>query len=338
MFIKETQNLSKKKRNLELNIFHVACFNAHYEVVHYLIEKAIDIQSFINSPINDYRNSTSLEETFKGFLSVDSEKGQIRDRQALKAYNDTRSLKIIRFKRIINLLIENNAKFSKNFIQNNGLSKLLTETFSGPSRDTEIVHCLYCFNFLFKYKLREIFFYDIKTSASKSDSLNISIEFDSKETYPVLDDCKEEDILNDSRDSLELVCKLFDLEKTIDEFLLKIYIISQRVVKDHKRSCLNYFIELLFSLHYSGQLGIQMSKLSYLKEKNIEIYHLIEAKLNRPLSLKSFSIISIRNTIKSFGESKIECLEIPSALKNDLFLMNIPTTKTIQNSYYTYLF
>ena len=316
----------------------MACFNAHYEVVQYLIEKATDNQSFINSPINDYRNSTSLEETFKGFMSIDSEKSLIKDRQALKVYNEARTLKIVRFKKIINLLIENNAKFSKNFIQNNGLSKLLTETFTGPSRDAEIVHCLYCFNFLFKYKLREIFFYDIKTSTSKSDSFNMSIESDSKETYPILEDCKEEDILNNSQDSLEMICKLFDLEKTIDEFLLKIYIISQRVIKDHKRSCLNYFIELLFSLHYSGQLGIKMSKLSYLNEKNKEIYHLIEEKVNKPLSLKSLSIISIRNSIKCLGESKVNHLEIPSALKNDLFLMNIPSTKSIQNSYYTYLF
>lgn len=53
----------------ELNPLHVCCYKANFEIVEYLLanlENKANVEIVVNSPINEYRDSTSLEEAFKG--------------------------------------------------------------------------------------------------------------------------------------------------------------------------------------------------------------------------------------------------------------------------------
>lgn len=234
---------------------------------------------------------------------------------------------------MINLLIERNAKFSKNFIQNNGLAKLVSSTFTGTRKDIDFVHLLYVFSYLFKFKLCEIFYHESATTTSTSSYANSVCSL-----VPVdLGSCA----MNEEKDfnkCLELSCKLFDMERTIDEFLLKIYLISQRVIKDYKQYCLKKYVELVFTLHYSGQLKIQMSKLAYLKERNQGTHELIRQNVERPLSLKWLSVIAIRGSIRMLGADKINSLAIPTDLKKNLFLENIPIIEGVKSNIFSNLF
>ena len=309
--------------NFELNVLHVACYKAQFEIAKFLIDKAKNVVTFINSPINQFRNSTALEETLKGYLTVDFETTQQEKVESIDKYQS-----------IINILIQNQGKFSKNFIQSNGLSKMLSQTFSGPRKDIDFLHFLGCFSYLFKFKLNEMFFYPNLDKCMQSPEALLS---------KLLSDCEAGEHLKPMTESagddfLQMSCKLFDMERTIDEFLLKIYLISQRVIKDHKRACLNKFIEIVYNLHYSGQLPIKMSKLAYMKEKNMEIYKLIDESVKSPMSLKELSVIAIRQSIACFGRDKINLLTVPQSLKQDLFLNDIPIIKKVQSSYFTYLF
>ena len=314
---------------------HIACYKANANIVEFLLANALNKKSFINRPINDFRCSTALEEALKGFLSYSEKPNTAKDRIQLAAFNKERNLKINEFLNIFNILIENDAKFSKNFIQNNGLSKLVSQTFAGPNKDLDFLHFLCCFSHLFRYKLTEIFYYEEKKNASTKRASFINCDRIVENDITIDEDLKDCDYYEKK---LEICCKLFDLEKTLDEFLLKTYLISQKVIKDHKRACLNKYIELLFILHFSGQLKIKISKLSYLKENNLEIYEIIEDCLKNPLSLKWLSTISIRGAIKNLCTKKIKSLQIPDDLKKDLFLESIPIIDIIKNNFCTYLF
>lgn len=339
-YLLENQSEAEKSaachdKNFELNVLHIACYKANANIVEFLLANALNKKSFINRPINDFRCSTALEEALKGFLSYSEKPNTAKDRIQLAAFNKERNLKINEFLNIFNILIENDAKFSKNFIQNNGLSKLVSQTFAGPNKDLDFLHFLCCFSHLFRYKLTEIFYYEEKKNASTKRASFINCDRIVENDITIDEDLKDCDYYEKK---LEICCKLFDLEKTLDEFLLKTYLISQKVIKDHKRACLNKYIELLFILHFSGQLKIKISKLSYLKENNLEIYEIIEDCLKKPLSLKWLSTISIRGAIKNLCTKKIKSLQIPDDLKKDLFLESIPIIDIIKNNFCTYLF
>ncbi len=302
----------------------MACYNANGNIVKFLLERSENTQDLINTPINDFRSSTTLEETFKGLLNLTSE--EIHTNQYSIQFYRQNIPKTIMYQHVINLLIENKGKFSKNFIQDNGLSKLLAQTYVGQNKDIFFRHLLDTFCYLFKFKLNEIFFHD-----EHWYNFNL-IEKSLSEVI------KNETNLKNKHSQLESNCKLFDMEKTIDEFLLNMFVISQRVVKDHKRACMTKYIELLFILHYSGQFKIKMSKMDYLKEKYLALYNFIEENTKSPLSLKWLGIIQVRKTIGNLGVNKINSLQIPYSLKHNLFMNGIPIIDAIHNSFFTYHF
>ena len=80
-----------------------------------------------------------------------------------------------------------------------------------------------------------------------------------------------------------------------------------------------------------------MSKLIYLKERNNEIYELLEKVLKKPHNLKTLSLISIRNSINCFGINKINKLNIPNSLKHELFLNQMCKVNNKLNDNYCYL-
>lgn len=60
---------STKLRLSELNPLHVCCYKASYDIVAFLLDRLHDpaqVNAVVNSPINEYRDSTALEEAFKG--------------------------------------------------------------------------------------------------------------------------------------------------------------------------------------------------------------------------------------------------------------------------------
>ena len=123
----------------------------------------------------------------------------------------------------------------------------------------------------------------------------------------------------------------FSLVKMIEDFLYRVYYICLKVLKDYKGKCLSYYVEILLNLHYSGQMYLNMSKLSYLKERNAEIYNILENVSKKPLTLKSFCSISIRKSIKNYGISKIDSFQIPNVLKNEIFYNTLSKTSNVSS-------
>ncbi len=115
----------------ELNVLHVVCYKAQFEIAEYLLNNSKDKQNFINSPINEFRESTCLEEAFKGLLALDFGKKIELNKYGRHVIlkSKEREAKKSNYESIINLLVENNGKFSRNFIQLNGLSKILLRHF-----------------------------------------------------------------------------------------------------------------------------------------------------------------------------------------------------------------
>jgi len=313
--------------SFELNPIHVACFNANGKIVKLLLDRALNKEELINTPINDFRCSTTLEETFKGLLSLSSEEIQT-NQYSVQIYRENIS-RNTQFHYVINLLIENRGKFSKNFVQNHGLSKLLAQTFVGHNKDIYFRHLLDKLCFLFKFKLNEILFYDEFWPSLKPNSTENNL-------HPA--NIKNKSDLTNETSEFKIDGTLFDMEKAIDEFLFKMFIISQRVIKDHKRACMNKYIELLFILHYSGQFKINISKMGYLKERNLAMYNFIGENVKTPMSLKWLSITQVRNSIQNFGINKINSLPIPCNLKQNLFLNGIPVIDKVQNNLFKYYF
>lgn len=236
------------------------------------------------------------------------------------------------YKKIINLLIENGARFSISFINNNGMCKLLTQVFTGPNKDADFVHFLACTNYLFKFKLDEMFVYDPVNSKS-SPTTSISSLTASQESLLLMITQKGM-MLSDAND-LSL-SKANDLGNMVDEFLFKVYLLCLRVIKDYKGVCLNYFIDTLVNLHYSQQSMMVMSKLGYLKEKNGEIYDHLAEIASKPMSLKSLCANSIRKRIRFFGVEKVNKLNIPNTLKYEIFFNSISKGYCINFDYYSY--
>lgn len=136
-----------------------------------------------------------------------------------------------------------------------------------------------------------------------------------------------------------------DMDRMLEELLHKIYLTSLRVVKDYKMLCLTQFIQLLFNLHFTGQINLShyfhRQKLSYLKERNGDILDLIKETIGKPMSLKACCFISIRRSMKKFGIKKIDSLDMPRTLKYELFSNTMCTVKqngflfNKNNFYYT---
>jgi hypothetical protein len=114
------------------------------------------------------------------------------------------------------------------------------------------------------------------------------------------------------------------LSHQIHQFLFQTYLTCLRVIKDYKAISLKYFSDIVFSLHYSGQISIDMSRFIYLKQRTPDLYELLRSNLNKPLSLRANCAINVRKSIKHFGFNKVNRLNIPECLKNDIFLNNIP--------------
>jgi ankyrin repeat protein len=306
----------------ELNPLHVAAYKAKIEIVQFLFQNTLDIhkEAFKNKPLNEFRDCTPLEEAFKGLLMLDFSLSSQNSIQLNHFRNSTanseRNKKKYNHLKIINLLIEKGCRFSFNFTLTNGLSKMLAQIFSGAQKDSDFVQFMYSCNFLFKYKLDEIFSLDDYSTKNvyvpdQSSSFDSNTNQNHSQTntiknkiFPMLDQLKYQE---------------FSLEQMIDDFLLKVYWACQKVIKDFKGICLSYFVEILLSLHYSGQFFLNMNKLSYLKEKNSDIYAMLEDVFHKPLTLKTFCCISIRKSIKNYGFEKVNSFKIPQCLKNEIF-------------------
>ena len=308
----------------EPNALHVASYKGYIEIVEYLVLKCRFVKKFINSKMNSFRDCTPLEEAFKGFLILDTDHFVNQRHSSFKIVllRKENELKNEKFKQILIFLIENGAKFSPSFISNNGLSKLVIHIFSGPRKDSDFVHFLYCCCFLFKFKLNEIYLNSNDISLEEIKSLNQDKNIIS--IGPVNDCSKYIDIDQQSNKSCKIsISKVHRehqvMQRNLEDFLLKIYAFSLKVIKDYKQICMNLFVEMVLSLYNSGQLRIQKGSLSFLREKHFETYEIIEKSIQGPMSLKTLSLIQVKKSIKNFGPSKIDGLSIPKVLKNDLF-------------------
>lgn len=318
---KSQVDLIEKASLSELNVLHVVCYKANFETARYLLEKATNKEKFINSPINEFRESTCLEEAFKGLLALDYGKKVQTNKYGRSVPNASscveRDMKRAKYESIINLLIENKGKFSKDFVRLNGLSKILLQVFSGPNKDLDFVHFLDCCKFLFVYKLNEIFVLNDYQSENCFNELTDEELLNRKRLLHLTS--TKPDGATDPALKLKPESEL-DLERAIDEFLFKVYLISMRVLKDYKQICLSKYVQIILNLHYSGQVNMNMSKFLYIKERNNDVYEQIQDALKKPHSLKNSCLVSIRNGIKCFGINKINELQIPTALKHELFL------------------
>lgn len=327
----DLEHVDIKPNFSELNPLHVSCYKSNFDIVNFLLINLSDkslTQEFLNSPFNEYRDSTSLEEAFKGFLMFDLNTSY--ETNGLRRDSKTeREEKILSYKNLINLLIENGAKFSNNFISNNGLVKLLIQVFSGCRKDLDFVHFLFCCNFLFKFKLNEI----LSSDGSSVSSLNnqVSCEFSKLQSK------LKSSVVSLNRDNHSDGKKFDHLRDMIDEFLFKCYFTCTRVIKDYKALCLNYFIELVLNLHYNGQFFINVDKFSYLKDKNMEIYNFFSEISSKAPTLKLFCSMSIRDSIKNYGIGKVNSLNIPNVLKNEIFSNSLSRICSPQYDYHSYL-
>jgi ankyrin repeat protein len=320
----------------ELNPLHVSCYKANFLIVEFLLENLSPerFEALLNMPINDFRDSTCLEEAFKGLImmDVDVDKCLFMPNKNSKRFVEFKSKKS-NYVRIINLLIEKGAKFSKSFSINEGLVKLLNHSFSGPNKDQEFIHFLNSCTFLFKYNLNELFYVNLVNEEKKESSfLNVSnskqeMEQCEKNLNYHDDQGREgrgEDLLNRKTKGACTRSLESSLPNQIYQFLFQTYLTCLKVIKDYKAISLKYFSDIVFSLHYSGQININLSRFDYLKQRTPGLFELLRSNLNTPLSLRAHCAINVRKSINNFGFNKVNQLKIPECLKNDIFLNNIP--------------
>lgn len=320
----------------ELNPLHVSCYKANFKIVEFLLENlsAESLETLLNMPINEFRDSTCLEEAFKGLImmEVDVEKYLFMSNKNSKRFAEFKSKKH-NYIQIINLLIEKGAKFSKSFSITEGLVKLLNHSFSGPNKDQDFIHFLNSCCFLFKYNLNELFHVNLANEQEKDSNLlqlpNSSKEIQQREKQTnVLQnqdkDGNKEDLVNSKSKEAHARSTTLSLSNQIHQFLFQTYLTCLKVIKDYKAISLKYFSDIVFSLHYSGQINIDMSRFDYIKQRTPDLYELLRCNLNKPLSLRAYCAINVRKSIKHFGFNKVNQLNIPQCLKNDIFLNNIP--------------
>jgi ankyrin repeat protein len=325
-------------KNFDSNPIHAACFNGHYHTVEFLVRKLdpVNKELFLNSCLNEFRNCTPLEEAFKGFMMVDLRNeldlllvSRIKFNELIRSRNESKA----RFAKIINLLIDNGAKFSANFLVQNGLVNLVGQVFTGTNRDADLVQFMYCVNFLFKFKLNELFSNNdfgatsttnepggdlFDTAISRSSSLGIVDQFK---------------IVNETCGDNVSAQASIDVNYYLEKFLHKLYLTCLKVIKDYKFVCMNQFFNIVVNLYLSGQFKVEpgciQSKFEYVKERNAGVYadlvHFFEneaANVNKIFTLQTLCCIKIKQSIPSFSMDKVNALDVPRFLRNDIFLNN----------------
>jgi hypothetical protein len=287
----------------ELNALHVASYNSFFKIVKYLVEKSTNKEDYINLSINKFRDSTPLEEAFKGLLTLNfnyeidintNRRKYIVKKKGVNDYEYKKKCKKeaeIEYKKIINYLIENGAKFSQNFLINNEFSRISTQIFYGEFKHVNFIHYLNCIQFIFQYKINELFHFN---PSSIFDNKNKQISISS------ISDC---------------------LTKMFIELLNRLYLIALKVLKDYKQLCLNMYSNLALNLCNEigyGKIKLNAGNFFYLKERNNEIYNRISIKLSNPSSLQQLAYSKIRNSINNFGINKVDKLNLPNILKKRL--------------------
>lgn len=337
----------------ELNALHVVCYNSYYQLVEYLIEHSINKANYINMPINKFRDSTPLEEAFKGLLALNlnyefdvnfnkrryftnllgnnsnctngtsTGGGNNNCTCNIHDYETRRNNKKcqeVRFKQIINYLIENGAKFSTNFLINNDLTKILQQIFYGELKNVNFIHYLNCLKFLFQYKIEDLF---------QIDNFNCKIRLITSKSEAIKESHNADDTTNTEFDTTTTTTtsdcyykrQQFYVNKMLNELLSKIYAIILKILKDYKQTCLSYYYNLVVLLiNELNNKYIKLDRKVFLcvKERNQDLYETILNKLNNPLSLKQLSYSKIKNSITLFGINKVNKLDLPAMLKSHM--------------------
>jgi ankyrin repeat protein len=312
-------------KNYDSNPIHVACFKGHFQVVQFLVKNLSTKtkELFINSSLNEFRKCTPLEEAFKGFLMID-----LKNELELVPFTNSKLGELIRsryetkasFVKIINFLVENGARFSTNFLVQNGLVNLVGQVFTGANRDADFVQFLYCITYLFKFNVNELF--------SDNDFVN-DVNFDSTimsdhEAFKLNNDKSAE--ANGGKVDFSLDANFF-----LERFLQKVYSTCLKVLKDYKFVCLNYFFNIVINLYLSGQFRVEpgciQNKFAYIKERNADLFadlveFLQQNNTNKMFTLQTLCCIKIKQSVPNFSIKKLDSLRLPSFLKNDIFLNN----------------
>lgn len=282
----KTDDLSLNDDN-EPNALHIACYKSDFKIVKLLLDH-LESKDTLNKPINRFRESTSLEETFIGFIELSFN----YDFQYYfnNNYSDQDS-----FKLTINLLIENGAKFSSNFLQNGGLVKLVTRLFCDTQKHINFVHFLNCCLFLFKFNLKEIFCY-------------------SKE-----DECKIKASLQ------ELIFKIYFILTTK---LLKDF-------KAISFSLFNQIINMIYESSYLKNFKfLRVIESETINTSNSTYNQYFSSVICRPLSLKRICIVKLKHSIINFGLGKVSRLDIPDDIKDEFFCSNKTYQDYFQDYFY----
>jgi ankyrin repeat protein len=298
------------------NPIHLSCFKGNYEMVEFLVKNLNaknNQELYLNSCLNEFRNSTCLEEAFKGFVMLESNELELchvnlsfdlvlgeRVRKRNERKRD--------YARVINLLIENGAKFSRNFLINKGIESLLSEVYTGANRDADLAQFLYCLNFLFKFNLNNMF----ENNDFESYFKNIDEDLNELSNKDQNEAKYKKEIVN-----VGYFLRIF-MQKLYSKYLLK-------VLKDYKYLCMSYYQILIVNLYMcgTGQLSDFQTEFSFLKRRNKDFYEDIDLFLNSTSYSKSLSVLccqQIKKSIKNFGINKMNDLCIPSSLKDDIFM------------------
>ena len=287
----------------ELNALHVAAYNSYFKVVKHLIKNSKNKTVYINMAINKFRESTPLEEAFKGLLTLnfnyEIDLFTNRRKYLLVAgeYECKKKFKReaeLEYKFIINYLIENGAKFSQNFLVNNDFSRISQQIFYGEFKHLNLIHFINCINFLFQYKIDELFQFNPNSLVMVEDEKNQQMKNMS------MHDC---------------------LNKMFNELLHHLYKIVLKILKDYKHLCIKLYSQLIWILCNeiaNGKIKLSSESFFYLKERNYELYESISTKLSNPMSLQQLTYTRIKSSIKNFGIEKVNSLNLPNMLKLNL--------------------
>ena len=290
----------------ELNALHVASYNSYFKIVKHLVEKSKNKGNYINMSINKFRDSTPLEEAFKGLLTLNfnyeiyintNRRKYVLKKTGLNDYEYKKKCKTeaeIEYKNIINYLIENGAKFSQNFLINNEFSRISTQIFYGELKHLNFIHYLNCIQFIFQYKIDELFQFNPSNLIIFEEEKNRHIKTLSIGEF---------------------------LTKMFNELMNRLYLIILKVLKDYKQLCLNMYSNLAIILCNeidNGKIKLSLGNFFYLKDRNYEIYDRISVELSNPPSLQQLAYSKIKSSIKNFGIDQVNKLNLPNILKKRL--------------------
>jgi hypothetical protein len=294
----------------------VASFKGYFEVVEFLVDKILpeDKDRMINGCLNEFRKCTPLEEALNGFLMIDlrNELEIVPFVNKLGDLIESRNEIKRSFIKIINLLIDNGARFSANFLVQNGLVNLVGQVFTGANRDADFVQLLYCITFLFKFNLSDIFSENdfAKFSPNEAETIKFNNE--------IVDESKKDGSV--------------DVNYFLEHFLQKLYTTCLKVLKDYKFICMNYFYNIFINLYLSGQFRVEPgcvpNKFAYIKDRNLDLFSDLvaffeqQANTNKMFTLQTLCCIKIKQSIRNFSFNKLKSLNVPLFLKSDIFLNN----------------